>query len=123
MGVTKAREGMGIAVADMTAAKLQVLASIAWDSRWRLAWDMNGDGRTTIFDAWLWLKWLFFAPGDFVLLTTMSRATPFALFLEWEPSMLGGWSSLIISLLAWLVLYAGFAEGQRAPRERPGDVI
>jgi hypothetical protein len=44
-----------------TAQQLRIAADLVWDARWKFAWDMNGDGAVTFSDAWLWLKWVFFA--------------------------------------------------------------
>ena len=76
-------------------------ADLAWSARWKIAWDMNGDGVVTISDAWLWLKWVFFAPGDFLLLLLMKHGTAIALFLEIYPGSLYGWLSGLISAAIW----------------------
>jgi hypothetical protein len=56
--------------------QLRIAAEFAWNIRWKIAWDMNGDGMVTISDVWLWLKWIFFAPGDLLLLLLMKYRTP-----------------------------------------------
>jgi hypothetical protein len=65
--------------------ELRNAADFAWHVRWNIVSDMNGDGTVTISDAWLWFKWLFFAPGDFLLLLLMKYGTAIALFLEINP--------------------------------------
>ena len=37
--------------------------------RWAAQSDMNCDGAVTISDVWLWAKYVFYAPGDFMLMT------------------------------------------------------
>ena len=98
----------------MTEQQLRLAANAAWDERWRLAWDMNGDGAITISDAWLWLKWVFFAPGDLLLLILMKYAASVALFIEITPADLGGMASGTISALAWLWIVAAI----KANREK-----
>src|SRR5712675_1416458 len=46
----------------------------AWDVRWIFLADMNRDGYVTISDFWLWIKWVFYAPGDWILLMLMMHA-------------------------------------------------
>jgi len=48
--------------------------------QWAFILDMNRDGAVTISDVGLWMKWLFFYPGDFIhsaliALTPGSRAS------------------------------------------------
>jgi hypothetical protein len=73
----------------------------AWDVRWTFIWDMNRDGFVTISDVWLWMKWAFFIPGDFILLVIMLKTPSIAGFLEISPSMLYGWWSLFLSIFIW----------------------
>lgn len=35
--------------------QLKIAADLAWNIRWRIAWDMNADGVVTISDVGLWL--------------------------------------------------------------------
>jgi hypothetical protein len=86
--------------------QLRQAADVAWKERWHFVADMNGDGVTTISDVWLWLKWAFFAPADWLLLITMYYATSVALFLEMTPSMLSGRFSGITSGFFWLIALA-----------------
>jgi hypothetical protein len=88
--------------------QLRIAAGLAWNVRWSFAADMNGDGLVTISDAWLWLKWIFFAPGDLLLLLLMSHGTSVALFFEINPASLYGALSGMFSVFIWLwviVLY------------------
>ena len=84
--------------------QLRQAADIAWNLRWHLAQDMNGDGATTISDVWLWFKYIFFAPGDWLFLIIMTKATGLALFLEMSPQMLYGGLSGTLSAIVWLVI-------------------
>jgi hypothetical protein len=80
---------------------------MAWDVRWIFLTDMNGDGVVTISDFWLWAKWVFYAPGDFMLLALMLKAPSVAGFLEITTAMLYGWWSFALSLWVWYVLVTG----------------
>lgn len=88
---------------QMTEQQLRLAADLAWNSRWQFAWDMNGDGLVTTADAWLWLKWILLAPGDFLLLQLMMHGAPVASFLQLRPgSSLAGFLSVLISAIVWL---------------------
>jgi hypothetical protein len=65
--------------------------------------DMNYDGLVTISDIWLWLKWLFFLPGDSAIWLTMDRAYGLATFLEFSTTSYGGWLSGFLSVVGWLL--------------------
>lgn len=76
-----------------------------YDSRlWVFIADMNGDGVITIGDVWLWIKWLYFYPGDGLLYGVMSGVPQIAKFFEITSSSYGGIFSGIFSLLAWLIV-------------------
>jgi hypothetical protein len=60
---------------------------------------MNFDGRVTITDVWLWVKWLYFYPGDWLLSTVMF--TSFGDFFELSADNFGGGWSFLISLVCW----------------------
>ncbi len=64
---------------------------------------MNDDGVVTISDVWLWLHWLYFYPGDFVLASF--EATPIGTFFEVTPSSFGGWASGVISAIVWIFVF------------------
>jgi len=81
--------------------QLKEAAELAWGLRWQFAWDMNGDGIVSILDVGHWIAWIFFAPGDFILLETMLRPTRLALSLGILPKDLSGFGSGILSLLWW----------------------
>lgn len=61
--------------------------------------DMNADGVVTISDVGLWMKWVFFWPGD----TAVQLIGPTAVgrFLEITEASLGGWGTGILSLAVW----------------------
>lgn len=74
--------------------------------------DMNADGKITISDIslwseWLseWLEWIFFLPGNALILTQLERRTDLAEFLELTPEWyFGSWSG-VFSALVWFVGY------------------
>jgi hypothetical protein len=67
-----------------------------------LAYDMNADGVVTISDVGLWLKWLYFWPGD----TAVQVIGPTAVgkFLKFSDSSFGGRGSGILSAVVWGVV-------------------
>lgn len=76
----------------------------SWHIRWMFIGDMNGDGQITISDVGLWCQWLFYAPGDFVLLAVMLKLPSVATFFELTPTMLAGGWSFAISLFIWWIM-------------------
>lgn len=82
--------------------------------RFSLAEDMNCDGRFTIGDVGLWLHWVFFLPGDALILLLLEQAAPVAGFLELGPAYYGGWFSGFLSFFLWLatVLALGSVMGK-----------
>ena len=99
-----------MAANSATEQQLRIAAEFAWNIRWKIAWDMNGDGVVTISDAWLWLKWIFFAPGDLLLLLLMSYGAPIALFLEINPASMSGMLSGVISAIVWYIVAISVAD-------------
>jgi hypothetical protein len=95
-----------MAVSTTAQQQLRTAADLAWDARWNFTWDMNNDGVVTISDAWLWLKWVFFAPGDLLLLLLMKFGTGAAVSLQINPTDLSGWISGLLSAAIWLVFIA-----------------
>jgi hypothetical protein len=93
-----------MAGAGLTEQQIRSLAEAAWKLRWRIAEDMNGDGALTVSDVLAWCQWVFFAPGDYLLLVTMSNWTPVAAFFEMDHSMLSGWASGLLSVFSVLAL-------------------
>lgn len=95
-----------------TDEQLVQLANVLWDLRWNFRTDANGDGAITISDAWLWVKWVFFAPGDLALLLLMKEVPSLGNFLELSVSSLGGVGSFILSAFVWLTLVGALRERQ-----------
>ena len=93
-----------MAVGSFAMQQLRAAAEQAWDIRWRIASDMNGDGVVTIADVGLWVKWIFLAPGDLLVLLTLIYATPIALFLEISTNNISGFMSAALSLFTWLII-------------------
>jgi len=81
---------------------LRQIADRAWDQRWTFVTDVNGDGMLTISDANEWIRWIFFAPGDWVALVAMKHLTPVALFFEITPTSLYGWGAGTVAAVLWL---------------------
>jgi hypothetical protein len=72
--------------------------------------DMNGDGAVTITDAWLWVKWFFWLPGNF-LLEILGRLPKFAAFFDIHASPSLGYESFYglvagcVSLVFWWLIW------------------
>jgi hypothetical protein len=67
---------------------------------WRFRADMNGDGIVSIADVWLWIKWLYFYPGDGLIYLIGNTAVGSYLNLSAQPY--GGELALGISVVVWL---------------------
>ena len=70
----------------------------------KLRSDMNGDGVQTISDLWLWVKGLYFWPGNW-LIEQLARNPKMMEFFELNWQSCGGWLSLAISTLCWVFLW------------------
>lgn len=81
------------------------LLSELLEARLHIMLDMNLDGALTISDVLLWLKWLFWLPGDLAALALLG--TPVGDFFEVVPATLHGWGSALLSLCVWLVVAEG----------------
>lgn len=79
-----------------------------WEARWYFAADANGDGAVTISDVWEWVLYVFFAPGDLLLLWIMG-APDLARFLELDASSLQGWGSGFISACVWVAFLSAIS--------------
>jgi hypothetical protein len=75
--------------------------------RWIFVADMNRDGFVTISDVWLWMKWVFYAPGAAILFGIMLHMPSVARFFEIATTMLYGGTSFIISFFVWWFLVLG----------------
>lgn len=74
------------------------------DSRqWSFLADMNQSGAITISDTWLWFKWIFFYPGDFLFLLITFNSQGLAGFFEISTNSYGGFFSGLFSLACWLI--------------------
>jgi hypothetical protein len=91
----------GIPMASEAAEHLRRSGDFARDERWVLP-DPNGDGLITISDASGVFTWFFCAPGDWLILTLMTRAPELSLFFELTPEALSGLFSSLVSLGFWL---------------------
>jgi hypothetical protein len=63
---------------------------------------MTGDGVITISDVWLWVKWLYFLPGDAAIASV--GPTPVGQFLEASPQSFGSVWSGTLSFVIWPML-------------------
>lgn len=100
--------------------KLVSLADDMWNVRWIFEADMNADGVVSISDVWLWIKWVYFAPGDFALLMLMSKAPSLAMFLEIDIFSIFGWLSGLLSAAFFLLVLTALSmfDGEGASRSR-----
>ena len=73
-----------------------------WNAPWRFAAEMHGSDVFTITNVWLMMKYVYFAPGDLLILSLMVANPKLAAFLELDASKLYGWASGVISGIAWL---------------------
>lgn len=80
-----------------------------WQHRqWHFVADMNRDGALTPGDAWLWLEWLFFLPGDAFI--ARIGPTPLGALLELTPASFGTTTSAVLSGVLWpLAIWAIYA--------------
>ena len=69
---------------------------------WTLGWDMNHDGVTTITDIALFLKSLFFYPGDLILEKLIGSG--FGQFFEMTHEWYGGFLSGFTSFICWSIV-------------------
>lgn len=76
--------------------------------QWAFVADMNHSGTITISDFWLWVKWLYFWPGDAVIVLLIQNAPDVAAFFELSPARIGGPLSLFLSFPLWIVALALF---------------
>lgn len=67
---------------------------------WAFHADMNGDGIVNIADVWLWIKWLYLYPGDWLIYLIANTAA--GSFLNLSPQSHGGELALGVSVVVWL---------------------
>ena len=85
----------------------QRLIEAAWDNRWYFSSDMNQDGLFTIADIGLMLKYVFFAPGDFLILAILRVSPEFSQFFEMSLASVDGWLSIIFTFFLWTMSLFG----------------
>ena len=73
---------------------------------WFFEADMDQNGVITISDLWLWVQWLFFYPGDLLILGIM-KFGDIHTFFELSSSTFGNWFSGIISFVFWSIHILG----------------
>ena len=110
-------------MADEAARQVRQKAERLWDERWTFTADMNNDGIVDLSDVGLWAKWVFFAPGDLLLLVCMKHFPGLAQLLELDAASLSGplsgtlffcVSLVVIALvtLAFVFLEGEFSRGR-----------
>jgi hypothetical protein len=70
---------------------------------WVFMADMNYSGSITISDVWLWVKWLYFYPGDGFVYFLLNAAPDLGHFFEITYSSYGGVLSGAFSFFFWFV--------------------
>lgn len=70
---------------------------------WSFISDMNCDGVVTISDVSRWLGWLYFYPGDLLLMLIMRETPNVARFFEITDADYGKFVSFAVSGLFWLL--------------------
>ena len=82
--------------------------------QWQFISDVNHSGSTTIADAWLWLKWLFFYPGDGLFYLLIYKFPSVAKFFNIYTDNYGGAASFIMSCILWVAAIYIFAACKEA---------
>ena len=67
----------------------------------KLAEDMNGDGRFTISDIGLWIKYLFFFPVDYLIGFFITKFPTFTEFIELGPNWCHAFPSGVFGIFTW----------------------
>jgi hypothetical protein len=76
--------------------------------QWEFVADMNQNGVVTVSDVWLWIKWLYFWPGDGLIQLAMQKAPDMAAFFELSTAKFGGPLSLFLSFPMWIIVLVIF---------------
>ncbi|MCY1427556.1 hypothetical protein D9M71_434060 [compost metagenome] len=80
--------------------------------QWSFIADMNHSGSITIGDIWLWCDWLFYYPGDTLILFLINHAPPkFIQFFEITYNSYGGPFSGVISGVVFLFIFGALSLG------------
>lgn len=77
----------------------------------KLAEDMNGDGRFTVSDIGLWINYLFYLPGDFLVGQIVINFRGFSRFFEIDASWCHGFLAGLVGFAFWafcFILLIGF---------------
>lgn len=91
----------------MTPQHMSDLGDRLWDARWQWAGDFNRDGVISVSDVWLGFQWIFFAPGDALILIIMRFWPSIAIFFEMNIDTLSGFWSGAMSVPVWLLALIG----------------
>ena len=83
---------VGITIVTAPAQHPIAHAQMEAERLWLFKADMDHNGFVTISDTWLWFKWLFFYPGDLLILGLM-KFGDINTFFELSASSFGNWSS------------------------------
>jgi hypothetical protein len=76
---------------------------------WYFVVDMNSDGKVNFADCLLWLKWLFFYPGDFFVKLSLDFGLQNLIdILEITGHVYGGLISGIFSIFFWIFIFMLF---------------
>jgi hypothetical protein len=67
---------------------------------WTFRADMNDDGSVNVADVWLWIKWLYLYPGDWLIYLIGNTAA--GRFLNLSAQSYGGELALGVSIVVWL---------------------
>lgn len=67
--------------------------------------DVNGDQQFTVSDVFMWLKEVFFLPGDWLIYSVATRMPETARFLELGAADYGHNLSLLVSGVFWFALF------------------
>ena len=78
--------------------------------QWSFIADMNFDGLITISDIWLWVKWLYFYPGDFFISVLIEYLPFIATFLELSSGDYGGLGSGFFSFIVFFIFFLGITD-------------
>ena len=74
---------------------------------WNFVADMNYDGQISISDIWLWFKWFYFYPGDWIIKFLINNIPSVANFLKISYEDYGGFLSGVVSLVTFFLIISG----------------
>lgn len=76
--------------------------------QWEFVADMSQNGLVTVSDLWLWIKWLYFWPGDGLIYLAILKTPAIAEFFELSAAKYGGPLSLFLSFPMWILALVVF---------------